>query len=90
MNKTSFDRGLEEGREKGREEGREEGREKERHGQLLVQRAILTELLEAKFGLVSDDLLARVEAADADTLRRWVLAAGKADTLAVFRVAAES
>lgn len=83
LNKTSFDLGLEEGIEKGREEGREEGRG---DGQLLARRAMLGELLEAKFGPMPADLAAKwVAVTDADTLKRWVVEAGKADSLATFR-----
>jgi hypothetical protein len=49
---------------------------------------MLTELLEAKFGPVPAELLAFLEAADADALRQWVVAAGRADSLAAFRAAA--
>jgi len=70
-NKTSFDYGLEEGMEK---------------GQLNSFRAMLSELLEAKFGPVPADLSAKYTAvSDIDALKRWVVAAGKADTLANFR-----
>ena len=75
MNKTTFDRGLEEGIEKGIEKG-----------DLLARRAMLTELLEAKFGSVPGDLSERVAAeTDPTALKRWVVEAGKADSLATFR-----
>jgi hypothetical protein len=74
-NKTSFDYGLEEGLEKGRGDGQVEAR-----------RAMLGELLEAKFGPVPADLGAKyATVTDIDTLKRWVVEAGKADTLANFR-----
>lgn len=78
-NKTSFDLGLEEGMEKGMEKGREEG-------EANALRAMLGELLEAKFGPVPAELSAKWAAeADPVSLRRWVVEAGKADSLAAFR-----
>lgn len=82
-NKTSFDLGLEEGLEKGKAEGRTDGL-------LLAHRAMLGELLEAKFGPVPADLAAKYTAStDPDALRRWVVEAGKADSLAAFRTATQ-
>jgi hypothetical protein len=65
--------------EKGMEKGRGDG-------ELLARRAMLGELLEAKFGPVPADLAGKWAAeSDPDALRRWVVEAGKADSLATFR-----
>lgn len=74
--------GLEKGLEKGREEGRAKGREEAREeGLLLGRRAALRQQLRLKFGVVPDDALARVEAADAEKLERWAARVLTATTL---------
>jgi hypothetical protein len=94
VNKTRVqiarEEGVEEGKEIGKEIGKEQGREIGiEEGDRRARRAMLTELLEARFGPVPDEVAARVAAeADADTLRRWLRAAGTADTLQAFRAAA--
>ena len=60
--------GIEQGLAKGREQGREQGRDE---GVLLGRRATLRHLFQLKFGAVTDDVLARIESADAATLDRW-------------------
>lgn len=78
VNKTSYDRGKEAGREEGRQDG-----------ELRAIRANLTELMEAKYGDLAADLLARVASAtDTAQLRRWLIAAGTVNTLAEFRARA--
>ena len=51
---------IQEGVEKGREEGL-----------LLGRRATIRHQFRLKFGVLSDEVLARVESADAATLDRW-------------------
>ena len=54
------EQGLQDGRREGRQEGRQEG-----------EAAVLTELLDAKFGRVEEEHRARIAAADGDTILRW-------------------
>jgi predicted transposase YdaD len=63
-------RGLEQGLQRGREEGREEG-----------LRAGLEQLLRLRFGELSPEAVARLEAAGAPTLLRWIERAVAATTL---------
>lgn len=63
-------RGLEQGLQRGREEGREEG-----------LRAGLEQLLRHRFGELSPEAVARLEAAGAPTLLRWIERAVAATTL---------
>ncbi|WP_459874033.1 Rpn family recombination-promoting nuclease/putative transposase, partial [Endothiovibrio diazotrophicus] len=65
---TFIDRYIEQGQQVGRKEGREEGRMEGRHeGQALV----LLRLIELKFGAPRNAIVARIEAADDETLLRW-------------------
>ena len=72
-------RGREQGRLEGREEGRQEGREEGR-------RRLLLDLLEAKFGRLSETVIARVEALspqELDRVGRDILTAPTLDALAI-------
>ncbi len=58
-------------------------------GEIAARRAVVLELLEALFGAIPAEVTDRVRAtADTDTLKRWLIAAGKADSLPGFRAAA--
>ena len=61
---TMAERWLREGREQGVQQGREEGLEQ-------GQRALLIELLETKFGKLDEQVLRRLEAADALARKRY-------------------
>ena len=73
-----LERGLEQGLEQGLAKGRDEG-------VLLGRRSTLRHLFQLKFGPVTEEVLARIESADAATLDRWeeriLTAATMADTL---------
>jgi len=86
MNKTTCDRAWEQGLADGLEEGLEKGREVGRaEGTGRATRAVLTELLEAKFGTISPKLLAPIETEnDVPRLRAMVIRAGKDDSLDSF------
>lgn len=74
-----IEKGIEKGMQKGIERGRQEGQQLGR--QEGEQRALLR-LLEARFGVLTAAVTARVRAADADQLERWmprVLTAASAD-----------
>lgn len=72
-NKTLYDLALERNREE---------------GQLLASRAAVTELAEAKFGPLPQEVIDRVAGcADLALLRQWLLAAGTLTTLDDFRAA---
>jgi len=60
--------GLQEGRQAGLQEGLQEGLQK---GQQEGEAALLSRLLERRFGAVDETLRRRVHSADADTLLRW-------------------
>lgn len=86
MNKTRYDlaleRGVELGEQKGRQEGQREGRQE---GTVLAFRAAVAELLEAKIGSLPESLSSAIDDAnDASLLRAWLIAAGRANTLAEF------
>jgi predicted transposase YdaD len=61
-------------REEGRREGRREGRQEER-------RRALTIVLKARFGPIDSATEARIAAASAETLERWLVSAATARTL---------
>ena len=89
VNKTRVqiarEEGVEEGTEIGKEIGKEIGIEE---GDRRARRAMLTELLEARFGPVPEEVATRVAAeADTDALRRWLRAAGTAESLEAFLAA---
>jgi flagellar biosynthesis/type III secretory pathway protein FliH len=69
--------GLDEGLRKGRDEGLRKGRDEGRR----TQAAMLVSMLEARFGAVPDDVRARIEAADTETLERWGVRLVTADAL---------
>jgi hypothetical protein len=55
-------------------------------GQIEALRTLIAALFEAKFGPVPADLAAKyTPVTDPVALRRWVVEAGKADSLATFR-----
>ena len=66
-----MERGLEKGREEGLEQGLEQGLERGRHEmELVASRAILKDLLEARFGALPAQLQLRIEQTeDAASLR---------------------
>lgn len=66
---TFAERLLNQGREEGREAGREEGREV---GKAEARVDVLVKLLALRFGTVTAEHRARIEAADADALDRYV------------------
>ena len=68
-----LEEGLAEGIIKGREEGIARGREQGREqGEVEGQRVVICNLLTARFGALSDDLVAAINAADAATLTGMV------------------
>ena len=75
-----------EGEEKGRAEGRAEGKaEGEALGDLKRSRQDILELLE-ELGSVPEDIRACISSeTDTDTLRTWLKAAARADSLDAFR-----
>ncbi len=60
-----MEKGREEGRQEGRQEGREEGREE---GRLSGKRETLVQLLSSKFGPLSDEFGAIVQAMNSEQL----------------------
>ncbi|WP_459873054.1 Rpn family recombination-promoting nuclease/putative transposase, partial [Endothiovibrio diazotrophicus] len=69
---TFIDRYIEQGQQVGRKEGREEGREEGRvEGRHEGQALVLLRQIELKFGAPTSAIVARVEAADDETLLRW-------------------
>ena len=60
VERIGIQKGLQQGLEQGRQEGRKEG-----------EAAMLLRLLALKFGPPSDEVRARIEAADTDTLLEW-------------------
>ena len=67
-----FQQGLQQGRELGLEQGRELGLEQGRElGLELGRRRLLLELLEGRFGQLTEDALARLERADEAALHRY-------------------
>jgi hypothetical protein len=67
------------------EEGRAEGRAE---AELTTRRASLSELLEARFGAVPTEVTDHIRVStDIATLKRWLVAAGQANSLAEFRAA---
>jgi hypothetical protein len=78
------EKGFEEGLEKGREEGLEKGREQGREvGELAGRRAMLSAVLQARFGELAPDVQQRIKALTGDELqelgKRAVHAASLAD-----------
>jgi hypothetical protein len=86
LGKTSREEGIEEGYKMARElakTSREEGfGEGEEIGLLKGRRAMLRELLEAKFGGLAPEVVARLEAMPLEELRRLTPLVWKADSLA--------
>jgi predicted transposase YdaD len=76
---TIYEQALQEGREQGRAQGREQGREQGRHE---TQVSILTKQLTLKFGELSTEYEARLQAASAEDLEVYVERILIADTLA--------
>ena len=66
----TYERIKGEGREEGRQEGRHEGRQE---GVLEGERRILLRQLEARFGSLSERVVARVQVADAKELEQWAV-----------------
>ena len=78
MNKTRVELAEERGEQKGRQEGRQEGL-------ILATRAVLRELLEAKYGSIPEELENEIsEEGDVAALRKWIVCAGKESTLEAF------
>ena len=65
---TTAERLIEKGRQEGRQEGREEGREEGRHEGM---QSLLLRLLSARFGPLTPEVVARVDAAEAASLELW-------------------
>lgn len=86
MNKSRVQIAREEGLEEGKEIGKEQGREIDiEEGELRARHAAVSELIEARFGPVSEEVAGRIAAeADADTFRRWLRVAGTAESLPAF------
>ena len=67
-----------EGRQEGHKEGHQEGLQR---GEIVGQRKLLARLLERRFGPLTPELAARLDAADLDQIARWtdqLLSAGSA------------
>jgi flagellar biosynthesis/type III secretory pathway protein FliH len=78
--------GLEEGRQEGLEEGRQEGLQEGRQEGLQEgwhqgERGALTIVLKARFGEIPPDVEVKVNAANAETLDRWLAMAVTARTI---------
>ena len=81
-------RGRQEGREQGREEGREEGLSR---GQMLALKESIRDLLEARFGVVPQAILDRMDGvSDLSTLRLWHRRAVTIESLKAFQGLLES
>jgi len=73
VERIGIQKGLEQGRQEGRQEGRKEG-----------EAAILLRLIALRFGPPTEEVCARIEAADADTLLDWsarILTAERVDDI---------
>ena len=86
---TSIERfAREEGLVKGRQEGREQGREE---GQILALKESIRDLLEARFGSTSWDVMNRMDGvSDLTALRHWNRQAATIESLEAFRALLES
>ena len=76
--KSAYQETIEMAEEKGRQEGRQEGREEGRYD---GERAALAIVLKARFGDLTLDTTAKLEAVIPETLERWLAAAATARTL---------
>jgi hypothetical protein len=71
--------GLQEGRQEGLQEGRQEGLQE---GLRKGEAAVLTRLLERRFGTLSDEIISRIATADTATLEEWTLRVLDASSIA--------
>lgn len=71
--------GLQAGRQEGLQEGRQEGLQE---GLRKGEAAVLTRLLERRFGTLSDEIVSRIGAADTATLEEWTLRVLDASSIA--------
>ena len=80
--------GLVKGRQEGREQGREEGREE---GQILALKESIRDLLEARFGSTSWDVMNRMDGvSDLTTLRLWHRRAATIESIEAFQALIKS